>query len=131
MTITEPAHAPTIEAEPDLIELTRLPSRVVYTPEVYADCIAWPDAYTANGRREDATEREYRLLRALAVTLNRARQVVSVRPARMVIQVTRTPPDGKSTAPRPVRLLADIQKDEHGAERITISRIRMSSIRRR
>ncbi|MCX5278064.1 MULTISPECIES: hypothetical protein [Streptomyces] len=123
MTTTERAHAPAIEADPDLIELTRLPA-VVYTADIYADCIAWPEGYTVNGRREDATEREYHLLRALAATLDGIRKAVGVRPPRVIVQVMRTPLDGRSTAPKPVRLLADTRRDEHGAALITISRIR-------
>lgn len=124
MTTTKRAHAPAIEADPDLIELTRLPAPVVYTADIYADCIAWPEGYTVNGRREDATEREYHLLRALSAALDGIRNAVGVRPPRVVIQVMRTPLDGRSTAPKPVRLLADTRRDEHGATAITIRRIR-------
>ncbi|WP_228983387.1 hypothetical protein [Streptomyces sp. DH12] len=124
MTTTERAHAPAIEADPDLIDLTGLPASVAYTADIYADCIAWPEGYTVNGRREDATEREYNLLRALAAALDGVRKVIGVRPSRVIVQVTRTPLDGKSTTPRPVRLLADTRRDEHGAATITISRIR-------
>lgn len=119
-----PHHVPAIEADPDLMELTRLPAPVVYTAEIYADCIAWPEGYAVNGRREDPTEREYHLLRALAAALDSVRKTVGVRPPRIVVQLMRTPLDGRSTAPRPLRVLADTRRDEHGAVTITISRIR-------
>lgn len=125
MTATARPHAPAIEADPDLIELARLPAPVVYTADVYADCIAWPEGYAVNGRREDPTEREYHLLRALAVTLDGIRKAVGVRPPRVVVQVMRTPLDGRSTDPQPIRLLADTRPDESGAPTITIRRIRI------
>ena len=116
--------APTVEADPDLIELIRLPAPAVYAGEVYADCIAWPAGYSLQGRQQDPTAREYELLRALAVALDRYRQDRRTPPARLVVQAMRIPLDGISTHPRPVRILAEITKDAEGAPLITISNVR-------
>jgi hypothetical protein len=110
-----------VEADPDLIELMRLPAPAAYTADVYADCIAWPPGCTAQGRREDPTAREYELLRALAITLDRYRQARRTPPARLTVRAMCTPPDGTSAHPRPVRVVAEITKDAHGAPLITIS----------
>ncbi|MER6684544.1 hypothetical protein [Streptomyces olivaceoviridis] len=121
MTTAVRAQAPMVEADPDLIELTRLPAPAVYTADVYADCIAWPPGYVVQGRREDSTAREYELLRALAVTLDRYRQARRTPPARLAVRAMRIPPDGTSNHPRPVRIFAEITKDAHDAPLITIS----------
>lgn len=115
-----------VEADPDLIELTGLPAPAAYTAAVYADCIAWPPGYAVQGRSEDATAREYELLRAVAVTLDHYRKARRTPPARLTVRAMRTPPDGTSTHPRPVRVLAEIARDTHGALLITISSVRPS-----
>ncbi|MGW0846781.1 hypothetical protein ACWD26_43045 [Streptomyces sp. NPDC002787] len=121
MTTAVRAQAPMVEADPDLIEIIRLPAPAVYTADVYADCIAWPPGCAVQGRREDSTAREYELLRALAVTLDRYRQARRTPPARLTVRAMRVPPDGTSTRPRPVRVFAEITRDAHDAPLITIS----------
>ncbi|MER7688732.1 hypothetical protein [Streptomyces sp. NPDC097610] len=131
MTTALRAQAPMVEADPDLIELTRLPAPAAYTADIYADCIAWPPGYAVQGRREDSTAREYELLRAVAVTLDRYRQARRTPPARLTVRTMRVPPDGTSTRPRPVRVFAEITRDANDAPLITISsaprRVRVSA----
>ncbi|MFE4832953.1 hypothetical protein [Streptomyces sp. NPDC056672] len=121
MTTAVRPQAPMVEADPDLIELTRLPAQAAYTADVYADCVAWPPGYAVQGRREDPTAREYELLRAVAVTLDRYRQARRRPPVRLTVRTMRVPPDGTSTGPRPVRVFAEMTRDAHGAPLITIS----------